>query len=249
MAERRRGKEAKSLHSLYCSWKGSVAPTLPWQLVHIRGWWNWLCLQKPCGNPLQAFKVQLKCQLQPMMLSDLSSFSEFIWQLWFAPQDLALHYVLFSIILSLYLCLWISCLTYRILSSNLCSYNLNYLRQNWAFNNCCWLDNTCVGHSSHTLEHSFNGQNPIQGTEFIRYGTKDSSFLRVIKKKMKSLPRSSFSLYCPEDLTHIVANHRKGDEAHKGKISRITKNLFSFKSFLYFSFGSTNNHIMYPAFT
>lgn len=106
MAERRRGKEAKSLHSLYCSWKGRVALILPWQLVHIRGWWNWLCLQKPCGNPLQAFKVQLKCQLQPMMLSDLSSFSEFIWQLWFEPQDLALHYVLFGIILSLYLSLW-----------------------------------------------------------------------------------------------------------------------------------------------
>ena len=60
-------------------------PTLPWQLVHIRGWGNWLCPQKPCGNPLQAFKVQLKCQLQPMMLSDLSSFSRFRWQLQFVP--------------------------------------------------------------------------------------------------------------------------------------------------------------------
>lgn len=60
-------------------------PTLPWQLVHIRGWGNWLCPQKPCGNPLQAFKVRLKCQLQPMMLSDLSSFSRFRWQLQFVP--------------------------------------------------------------------------------------------------------------------------------------------------------------------
>lgn len=78
-------KKQKSLHSLSCSWKGRVAPTFPWQLVHIRGWGNWLCPQKPCGNPLQAFKVQLKCQLQPMMLSDLSSFSGFRWQLQFVP--------------------------------------------------------------------------------------------------------------------------------------------------------------------
>lgn len=92
---------------------------------------------------------------------------------------------------------------------------------------------------------------PIQWAEFIHCDTRDSSFLKVIekKKKRKPFPACPLLLFCPETLTHIVANHRKGDIAQWGKIGRITKNLSSFESCLYFYFGSTNNHKMYPAFT
>lgn len=43
------------------------------------------------------------------------------------------------------------------------------------------------------------------------------------------LLHSSLSIYCPEDLTHIVASHRKGD-VYWGKIGRITISLSSLES-------------------
>lgn len=79
-----RGEEAKISAFPLLFLKGRVAPTFPWQLVHIRGWGLAFAHRSPVAT-LPSFQVQLKCQLQPMMLSDLSSFSGFRWQLQFVP--------------------------------------------------------------------------------------------------------------------------------------------------------------------
>ena len=140
--------------------------------MRIRGWWNWLCLHKHCGKPSQAFKVH-PAQV-PTPVHDAQ------WSFLFigSYDSYLLHlkielFILYCSVLHFPCAARCEC-SYRILSRwNLFSYNLKYLTQNQTFNTCCWPDNTHGGHSSHTLEHSFNGHCPIQRTQFIHGDSKN----------------------------------------------------------------------------
>lgn len=89
-------------------------------------------LQKPWGNLLHTFKVQLKCQILPMMLNNLSQFV--------LPIQLSSFAFIHSQT-SNFQCK--SCLIYKIVHfSNLVSSGLYHLIKNRHRILICWLNNT-----------------------------------------------------------------------------------------------------------